>query len=376
MLLFPVTAAAALVPSLLLMAYFHARDLYREPPAVLWKVFGLGVATLVPVVLVAWPVRLALAGVDSPLLWGLATAFLEAAVPEELLKFAVVWLYALRRPEFDEPFDGVVYGVAASLGFATLENVLYVTGTGLGVAVLRAFTAVPAHAFLGALMGYFAGRARLAGEGRRRLLVLALAVPTLLHGLYDFPILALERASEGGAQPEAPLVALAALVPAIVLAEWIWAVRIVRRLRSDQERLAALAAPADSAALPPSTPPATPAGGPPRATHGAPAAWPAATHAVGPGAAATLPGRASSAAMVLGGGAAVCAGALMGLAVAVAVATGEVPREDLVWAVAAVVVFAGAPVTAGGALFAWGIHRLNRRGRALRSATVLGTGGG
>ncbi len=191
--------------------------------------------------------------------------------------------------------------------------------------MVRAFTAVPAHAFLGALMGCYAGRARLARAGRGRWLVLALAVPTLLHGLYDFPLLAWERAGAGGAPPDAAILGLAGLVPAIVLVEWVWTVRIVRRLRADQDRLAA-AAPGGAIEAP-------------------------------------LPGRASSAALVLGGAVLVCGGVFMGLAILAAVVTGEVASEDFGWAVAAGGVFAVAPAAAGCAVFVWGIRRLNRRGR-------------
>src|SRR4029450_10832400 len=68
--------------------------------------------------------------------------------------------------EFDEPLDGVVYGVAVALGFATLENFLFVARLGLGVAWMRALFAVPAHALFGATMGYYAGRAKFDQGGK------------------------------------------------------------------------------------------------------------------------------------------------------------------------------------------------------------------
>src|ERR1051326_3664445 len=101
----------------------------------------------------------------------------------------------MRSREFDEPMDGIVYGAVASLGFASLENFLYVAGDdhSLRVAVLRAFTAVPGHAFMGAVMGYFAGQARF-GLAEKRVLnwTWAFAVPVALHTLYDFPALTLQ----------------------------------------------------------------------------------------------------------------------------------------------------------------------------------------
>jgi RsiW-degrading membrane proteinase PrsW (M82 family) len=95
--------------------------------------------------------------------------FFGAAIPEKLFKFAVLFFYCRRLTDFDEPMDGIVYGVTASLGFATLENVLYVLNGGIGHAIMRAFTAVSGHALFGAVMGSYFGLSHLT-PGRRRLL--------------------------------------------------------------------------------------------------------------------------------------------------------------------------------------------------------------
>jgi len=73
---------SALVPSLLLVGYFHSRDAYPEPPRVLWTVFVLGVSTVLPVVLVAWSFDALLDQLSSPLVYGFASAFVQAAIPE------------------------------------------------------------------------------------------------------------------------------------------------------------------------------------------------------------------------------------------------------------------------------------------------------
>ena len=201
-MLFALTAVSAVVPSLLLIWFFHARDVFREPPRVLWTTFGLGVLTIPGVLLTVWPL-MALTGLDElrePYVGGLLDAFTSAAIPEELFKFAVLYLYCLRHREFDEPMDGIVYGATASLGFATLENVLYVSEGGLGVALLRAFTAVPMHAFTGAIMGYFVGQAKFRPQQRSKLICASLGFPILLHGLYDFPLMTLTRMDELGRQ--------------------------------------------------------------------------------------------------------------------------------------------------------------------------------
>lgn len=233
----PFLAVSAVVPSLLLMWFFHARDVFREPPKVLWTTFFLGVLTIPGVLLVVLPFE-SLVGLDQirePYTQGFSTAFLHAAVPEECFKFLVVYLYARRNPAFDEPADGVVYGVAASLGFATLENVLYVFGGGVGTAVMRAFTAVPAHAFFGAIMGYFVGQAHFRPQERGKLLAGALFWPILMHGLYDAPLLTLQAMGEA-TSAVAPL-----LLGFLVVFVWtaVWALRLAGRLRKEQLALLA-----------------------------------------------------------------------------------------------------------------------------------------
>ena len=151
------TAISAIVPSFLLLWYFHSRDVYPEPPRVIWTTFGLGLLTIIPTLALALPVAVLLENraAEAPYFLGFSKAFVAAAMPENFFKFMVLLLYCARHNEFDEPMDGIVYGVAASLGFATLENVLYVAKGGLSLAITRALTAVPGHAFLGAIMGYY-----------------------------------------------------------------------------------------------------------------------------------------------------------------------------------------------------------------------------
>ena len=191
---------AAVVPALLLMWYFHARDAYPEPPKVVWQTFGLGVLSIVPAVLAALAleglVEAAFGPFVNPWVAGLSTAFLGAAIPEDLAKFCVLYYFCLRHTAFDEPMDGLVYGVAASMGFAALENVLYVWQDGFGLAVMRAFTAVPAHAMHGAIMGYFLGLYHFLPERRGFYLAMALALPIALHGAYDFPVLTIDYLPE------------------------------------------------------------------------------------------------------------------------------------------------------------------------------------
>lgn len=178
---------SAIVPSLLLLWYVYAKDKNPEPRGLLMKTFLLGAFICIPVV----PVAMMLEAMGKGMavgIWGSAfvQGFLGAGIPEEFFKFLVLRLYVWRQPHFDEPLDGVVYGATASLGFATLENILYVGEHGMGTAVLRALTAVPGHAFTGVVMGAFVGRARFAEpEQRTGMLWAGLGSAMLLHGSYD-----------------------------------------------------------------------------------------------------------------------------------------------------------------------------------------------
>lgn len=230
-------AVSAVVPSLLLLWYFHSRDAYPEPGRAIWLTFGLGVLSTIPTVLVVLPVTALLRDLTHPFYTGASRAFLAAAMPEEFFKFIVVSYYCARQHHFDEPVDGLVYGVAASLGFATLENVLYVAQGGLSVALLRGVTAVPAHATLGAIMGYYVGQAHANPASRTGFLLKAWAAPTLCHGLYDFPLLALQSAKQIGFAVDDDVTTLFSLLTLTVLAlQWHWAIVLLEQLREVQNR--------------------------------------------------------------------------------------------------------------------------------------------
>jgi protease PrsW len=236
----PVSLTAALVPAALLMWFFHSRDVRPEPAGVVWMTFFLGIAAVLPISLVAGFFNSAVSRMSAGdiYLTGTLTAFFVAAIPEEFFKYMVLTRYAMRRPEFDEPMDGIVYGVAASLGFATFENIRYVAEGGMGIAVARALTAVPGHAMMGAVMGYFAGQALFRPEKAARMKRMALWCPVLLHGLYDTPLMIFDQAVKSGIRlaGSAQLITILSVV-AVLTTEMIWAMRLVMRLRSRQRSI-------------------------------------------------------------------------------------------------------------------------------------------
>jgi RsiW-degrading membrane proteinase PrsW (M82 family) len=244
-----VTAVSAVVPSILLIWYFWARDLQPEPARVLAATFGLGVFAIGPVLLVELPAAALIKHIGDPYLRGTVEGLLGAAAPEEAFKLLVLLAYCARHEAFDEPMDGIVYGAVASLGFATLENILYVGGGGLSTAVLRALTAVPGHAFWGAILGYYVGQAKFFPAHRGRLILSGFLLAALLHGIYDAPLMirtGLEKSGHPGAGTPLLLFTLGALI-----FSWAFVTKQIRRLRVDQLHVQAVRALQAGVAPPP-----------------------------------------------------------------------------------------------------------------------------
>jgi protease PrsW len=185
---------AAALPSLFLLTYFYLRDRFdREPlthlaAAYLLGMYALGAASGMAHAVAGWASEGWLEQGGEPA--RLFEAFVLAGLVEELSKAIMLVAACYHWREFDEPLDGLVYGVALSLGFATLENFLYVSRFGLDIAWKRAVFAVPAHALFGGTMGYYLGRVKF-DRGRLRRWTdgaLCLVLPVLFHGSYDYAL--------------------------------------------------------------------------------------------------------------------------------------------------------------------------------------------
>ena len=177
---------ASLAPVFIILFYIYFRDKYdKEPLGLLVKSVVSGMLAVIPIIFIE---RL-LMGI-TPAFGKVAAAayhaFVVAGTTEELFKFIALYLLVWRNPNFNEKFDGIVYAVFVSLGFAAVENVIYVMDSGYQTAMVRAITAVPAHAIFGVTMGYYLGIARMYSELRKEYLGKALLIPILLHGIYDF----------------------------------------------------------------------------------------------------------------------------------------------------------------------------------------------
>ena len=181
---------SALIPALALLGYIYWQDRKSpEPWHKLLKATLLGVLAIPLTMCIVFPLQAIGIVPDSYNTFGDAVnfSFLGAAIPEELAKLLMLWLFLRKNPFFDERMDGIVYAVCVSLGFAGLENVMYVLGNTdwMSVALLRAFTAVPGHFCYGVIMGYFYSLAKFDPKNRTKYSILALVAPILAHGIYD-----------------------------------------------------------------------------------------------------------------------------------------------------------------------------------------------
>lgn len=177
----------AIAPGIAISLYIYQKDKYdKEPKRLLIAAFLLGIVSTVPSIMISrWFASVSgLHENHSSLTLLLTYSVLGIGMVEELAKFIFVKLF-YNHPAFDHPFDGVVYSVMVSMGFATLENIQYVMEGGYQTALLRMFISVPAHAAFAVVMGFYIGRAKF-GQHSLLYLFLAISVPAVYHGLFDF----------------------------------------------------------------------------------------------------------------------------------------------------------------------------------------------
>lgn len=178
----------AISPVLVIITYIYFKDKYeKEPIGILTKSFLLGatVSIIVTFIFGFFAAKIFPLTDVKNIFQQFLQAFFVVALVEEFSKYIIIKFYSQRNKEFNEPFDGIVYAVMVSMGFAALENILYTFKHGAGTGLLRAFTAVPAHATFGILMGYFMGKAKFSSN-RITLNLSGLLLATLFHGAYDF----------------------------------------------------------------------------------------------------------------------------------------------------------------------------------------------
>ncbi|PZE21971.1 glutamic-type intramembrane protease PrsW [Paenibacillus xerothermodurans] len=180
---------AAVAPGVALLAYFYLKDRYdTEPIHLVVKMFIFGILLVFPVMVLQ---RAFVHGLgEDPFVF----SFIISAGLEEFLKWFLVYVVIYQHASFDEPYDGIVYAVAVSLGFATLENVIYafLNASSITSLLYRALLPVSGHALFGVIMGYHLGKAKFDRVHKKRYLLYSLALPIFWHGAYDYLLLTAE----------------------------------------------------------------------------------------------------------------------------------------------------------------------------------------
>lgn len=176
----------ALAPGFAIMLYIYLKDLHeKEPLGLLFMSFVYGAVSTLITLFISWPME-SITLRDNHIADQFFNAFFKVALVEEFSKFIFVRFVLYYNKNFNEPFDGIVYAVMVGMGFATLENILYVFEFGIATGLIRMFTAVPAHATFAILMGYFLGRAKFTHRREISLSFVALFAATIFHGAYDY----------------------------------------------------------------------------------------------------------------------------------------------------------------------------------------------
>ncbi|MCH7321215.1 glutamic-type intramembrane protease PrsW [Solibacillus sp. MA9] len=174
--------SAAIAPGLALLSFFYLRNqMDTEPRRALLHAFIFGAIITFPVLFIQFVIKEEQTFSNPFFINVIFTSILE-----ELVKWLVIFAVILRHVEFDDPYDGILFGAAVSLGFATVENVIYLLSFGLDQAFMRAMLPVSSHALFGVVMGYYYGKGKFSSdEIQKKFIFLALFAPLGLHIMYN-----------------------------------------------------------------------------------------------------------------------------------------------------------------------------------------------
>ncbi|MED4127098.1 MULTISPECIES: glutamic-type intramembrane protease PrsW [Shouchella] len=173
---------AALAPAMALFSYVYLRDSFsRGAMFLVLRIFIIGALLVLPISVIQFALT-----EEEMITEPLIKAFLLYGLIEEGLKWLMLFIFAYQHGQLRQPLDGIVFGVALSLGFATVENSLYMIAYGFDHVLPRTLLPTTAHAVYGIVMGYYIGRAKYHRSKRRLFLVLAAVFPMILHGSYDY----------------------------------------------------------------------------------------------------------------------------------------------------------------------------------------------
>lgn len=183
----------AILPSIALLIYVYRMDKKeKEPMRMLLGLFGIGVFSILPIVIIEDMIDACVLAVtvEGSVANAILEGFIVAALTEEGFKYLFLKMKTWHSREFNCVYDGIVYAVFVSLGFATFENLMYVMDGGISTAILRMFTSVPGHTCFAIFMGYYYSISKVAIQNNdyksyKKCKKRALWIPVLAHGIYD-----------------------------------------------------------------------------------------------------------------------------------------------------------------------------------------------
>ena len=226
---------ASITPVIIFLFLIYKRDQIKEPPAILAKCFFGGFLSIIITLILVILIQLIIPEFSSPFLKSFYEAFLTAGLPEEFSKFLILYWIVWKSKDFDQYYDGIIYAVFVSLGFALIENILYVFKGGMSVALMRSVLAVPGHGFFAVIMGYYLSLAKFhTGNQKNNLLLKSLFIPVLFHGLYDFTLM------YAGNSKDNPLLIIGLMISFTIIVIKLWRVglnRIKRHHQTDIETI-------------------------------------------------------------------------------------------------------------------------------------------
>ena len=182
----------SLAPVMAIIIFIYWKDkLDKEPKKLLFYSFLMGILSIVVTLIISYVINgFSLEHSDDSNYRSLLSCILGIGLVEEFSKFIFVRFYCYKKDAFNEPFDGITYAVMVSMGFAALENILYVFDNGMSVGIARMFTAVPAHAVFAIIMGYYLGVQKI--HHKKYAGIIGLFLAAIIHGLYDYFLFNLE----------------------------------------------------------------------------------------------------------------------------------------------------------------------------------------
>jgi RsiW-degrading membrane proteinase PrsW (M82 family) len=200
---------ASIAPAVIIMYIIYRHDTVKEPLSMLVKAFFGGVLSIAITLIITYPIL----GIElnSGAMKSFFDAFFKAGIPEEFSKWLIFYWLIRKAKDFDQYYDGILYAIFISMGFALVENIMYVFENGMTTAIVRSIISVPGHMLFAIPMGYFLSISRFeSGTSARFHVFLSLAIPILLHGTFDFILM--YSGAKGAVNPGLAVLLLLAFV--------------------------------------------------------------------------------------------------------------------------------------------------------------------